>query len=487
MTSPIINVSLVDPGAVGIAADIRQKPIYAGVCSQGDNYTVQTFARPNDVTDTLGTGHLVDVLLAALASGAREVKAARLPVSAAGTIDIDESSPEELIIDSISGTPLHFLDGRVECTNGDGATAISSGALKIRYSLDDWGVPNVDRTWSQEVTVPAGGSVVLAEVGLTLNFDTAQTPALDAVAEFTVEPGHYSVTELGTSWTDALKSPVAGEYTYICYTGEPATASGANTLVGTMDSILNTFFSEGRIIGALCGSGLETDADVITAFGSTDADPPFISVGFGAAYRTNPRPTQGRGRIALREHEVASFRIAKSHVSTDPGRTASGSLRSVVGTDYDAALEGDALHDARIACLRTWEPHSRGLFIQRQRMLAPVDSNFRSWQHAAVMIVALRAAHRIAFQLVLEIFRRTSSGTIDPKDAEDIEKATEAEIDRVLSTPLNVRGQNGHISARSVTVDQSVLLPQIRADVRIRPLGYGEDIEFTLQYADEVA
>jgi hypothetical protein len=236
----------------------------------------------------------------------------------------------------------------------------------------------------------------------------------------------------------------------------------------------------------LQGGGLGTDADLITAIAGTSIEPPFLSLGYGAAYVTNPSNAVARGRLALREHEVAAARISSSLISTDTGRTASGPLARVVGTDYDAAVEGDALHDARVSVLRTWEPASQGIFVQRQLLLSSNVSNFIAWPHAAVMLVALAAAHRVAFRLVLEIFRRTSTGTMNPKDAADIDAAVEAELERVLLEPTNVRGNTGHVTALSATTSLTAALPAIEITIRISPLGYGEEISFTLQYADEV-
>jgi len=100
--------------------------------------------------------------------------------------------------------------------------------------------------------------------------------------------------------------------------------------------------------------------------------------------------------------------------------------------------------------------------------------------------VALRAAHRVAFRMVLELFRKTSTGTLDPKDAADIDSAVEAELERVLLQPTNVRGNQGHVSALGSETSLTTLLPAIAITIRIRPLGYAEFISFTLQYANEV-
>jgi hypothetical protein len=489
---PTISIGLVDPGSLGQPANTDQVPIYAGVAPQGTTYAVQTFGNVPDAEAEFGECHLVDVIAAAFADGADSVMAARLPLSTAGDDDWEpDTDGDELAIDSVSGTPYQFLRVRIECIDGDGATAVSAGTLSFRYSLDAWDIPFVNPTWSAATVVPASGALVLGNTGLTVNLDTAQTPAALDDTTFDTIPGHYSATEVA-AFRDYLKSPLAAGWSYVCYTGDAQTASAANTIAQAIDAQNAQLFAAAYFGSALFGTGLEDDTDVITAFASTAADPPFLSAGFGYGYKTNPRSQVGRGRIALREHEVASLRIANSLVSTDPGRTASGALSKIVGLSYDAALQGSALHNARISALRTWEPASKGVYIQRQRLLSDVASNFTTWQHAAVMVQALRAAHRVAFQLVLETLRRKSTGTLDDRDAVDIEEATQAEIVRTLGPsatagPLNVRGTPGHISAVGVSVSRIVLLPAVRVTIKIRPLGWAEDLTFTLEYADEVA
>lgn len=484
MGAPSITLDLIDPGSLGQPISTDQVPIYFGVASQGDLNTVQEFGNLNDVIAEYDHGHLVDVAEAAFAGGADSVKLCRLTTSVAGDIVGEDDTDATLLLTSVTGTPLNFLRVRIECVAG-GAGAISTGTRKIKYSLDAWDIPNIDPTFGADVTVPAGGSISLAGTGLTVVIETTQVPDVGDFIEFDVYAGHYGSTEIAAA-TTALQSPLAGDYTYAVYTGDAATAAAANTIANAIETQLSTLFSAARFIGALAGASRDTDTDVITAIAATAIDPPFLSLGYGAAYVTKSRAQQGRGRMSLREHEVAAIRIRQSLVSTDPGRVASGALGQVVGTDYDARLEGEALHDARVGTLRSWEPATKGLYITRQKMLADVNSNFVSWQLAAVMIVALRAAHKVGVQLILESLRRTSAGTLDPRDAADIERAMLGEIERVLLTPLNVRGTQGHISAASVSVSKTTPLPALSAAIRIRPLGWPDELTFTLEYADAV-
>jgi len=246
-------------------------------------------------------------------------------------------------------------------------------------------------------------------------------------------------------------------------------------------------FNAKRFMGAFCSAGYEGDSEAVTAFVNTVADPPFVTAGFGIAYMTNPRSAIGRGRMAIREHEAAAIRVARSLVSTDPGRTASGALKYAVGMSYDAAVEGDALHDARISALRSWEPIAKGVFIQRQRLLSQAGSDYVTWQHAAIMIAACYAAHSAGWLALLDTLRKTTTGTLDPSDAKAIEESVFAKIEATLITPDNVRGTQGHISAAGVTVSLTELLPALSMDIRLRAPEWPDDISITLRYANDVS
>lgn len=482
MTSPNITMVLIDPGAVGLPVNNAQIPIYVGVAASGDIGVVREFARRSQVVETYGHGHLVDVLTEALAAGATSVKACRVTASDATTPA--EDSDNTLVVTSITGEALNFLAVRIEVVSPS-AGAISAGAVYARYTLDNWDIPNVEPTYSDVFKVPVNGVIVLPNVGLTVTLDPAQIPDIGDAAEFSTVPGHYGATDIA-ALSEPLRSPLAGEYTYLVFTGDAETAAAANTCALSVISLLSGLFSKAYFVGALAGAGLEPDTSVITATVSSVADPPFLSMGYGASYTTNAAAEIARGRTALREHEAAAIRIAGSLISTDPGRVASGALKHVVGTDYDSALKGDALHDARISVLRTWEPATKGLYVKRQRLLSQSGSNFRSWQHAAVMITALRAAHRINVQLMLDNMRANADGTIDGRDAADVKASTEKELKRVLADEQNARGTRGHVSAYSATVDRVLQLPALRIDIRIRPLYAVEDLTVALQYASEV-
>lgn len=477
---PQIVLTVIDPGALALPANTDQKPIYAGVSESGTDYEIREFAREEDLLAYGGAGHNIDVAQAALQTST-SVKIMKLPRSTAGTFEA-LGTDDPLTAASFSGTPLQFLKGKIVVTVG--GTLVSGGAVKAKITLDDWDVPFVDASYGDEFTIAASGIVVLPNTGgCAVHITTSLTPGAGDSLSFVMTPGHYNSTAVGDC-LDPLLSPTSGEFTFVVFTGEAQTASAANTIAVAVASLKDSLYAKGRFYPMLCGTGLEDDVTTAAAFAATQTDPPFLSGGYGAGYRQSPRPTPTRGRFALREHELAAMRITAIKISTDPGRGASGALANVLGVDYDAAQAGSLLHDARIGTLRNWHPEADGYFITRQRMLAKSDSNFESWQFAAMMCFALRAVRHGLFLYQLETLRRTPTSTLDPRDAADIQATCESLIDQVLIVPENERGLPGHISARKVTVSLTTQFPQISVGVSIRPHGYSSDLRASLEYGN---
>jgi hypothetical protein len=478
MAGPSITLSLVDPGAAKNPVDSSQIPVYVDIAEGGSLTEVKTFTKSAAIETEYTRGVLVDAGKNHLAAGNNEVKLLRVAATTAGVASGADIGGA--LLSTVTGTPTQFLSVTIEIVTV-GAGAISGGDYVCRYSLDDWSIPNISKTWSPNVTVPASGAVPLSGTGLTANLVTAASPSALDTASFTTTPGEYDAAAITAARTQLIHA-TAGIFTFVCY-GEYSTAALANTAAAAVEAELLAMFGLAKFVGALSGGGLGADSTVVTAFASAESSPPFLSIGYGMVYVTNPTSQIARGRIGLRQHHVASAEIAGMLVSTDPARTANGALSRVVGTDYDAADEGDTLHDARISVMRTWLPASQGIFIQRQRLLSAAISNFTTWPHAAVMLEALKAAHRVAFLIVADTLRKNSDSTMDARDRKDLESACNAELKRVLLDPLNVRGNPGHVTTATAEVNSATLLPAVDIDIRLGSHEWPDDVTMTLQYA----
>lgn len=485
MPPPSISLALVNPGGSGAPPSIDQIPIYIGTAEAGTVGQVYTVGTAAGARAILTRGHLLKVVEAAFARGATSVTFIRETGSVtAVTSSVTQVGTGGTV--AISGTISEWLDCKIEMLTSGEDVGDSTGAT-FRYTLDNFADSGKDPTWSQAIAVPAGLAYTFPGTGMIATFDDDPTQLNAGVTySWTTRPPYYGATEIADV-TDAVQGPLVGDATFLVYTGQAATASAADTVVTAIASQIDALFSAAFFFGALSGGGRGTDAELITETATTVATVPFVGAMYGNAYVTNPVKQPGRGMIALGAHEVAAFRIAESKVSTPPGRTASGALPQVAGTDYDARIEGAALYNARLGALKTYQARlSGGVFIEDVRLLDSPVGDFESWPDAAVMITALRAVHPVAWLQISEIYRQNADLTMDARDRATLKSACDKALAETLLTPLNVRGFQGHVSAVNSIVSPTTQLPAIDVSIAIRRLGVGKDITFTLRYAGEV-
>lgn len=485
MSAPSISLALVNPGGSGAPPSIDQVPIFVGTAESGTVGTIYTVGTAKAARDILTRGHLLKVVEYAFARGAESVKFCRETGSvSAVTSSVSQVGSGGTV--AISGTISEELSCQIRITTGAGVGA-AAGVAKFQYTLDNFADSGVDPTWSDIITVPSGLAYTFPGTAMVATFDDDPTAiAAGDTFSWTTKPPHYGATEIADV-TESVQEPAAGDATFICYTGQPATASAANTVAAAVNSQIATLFAAAFFFGAVTGGGRGTAAELVTATASTVATVPFVGIVYGFGYVTNPVSQPGRGIVALCAQDIAAVRIMESKISTPPGRTASGALASVTGTDYDARLEGSALYDARLGALTTYQARlSGGVFVQDVRLLDAPTGDFQSWPDAAVMITALRAVHPVAWLQIQEIFRQNADLTMDARDRVTLKSACDRALSNTLLTPLNVRGFEGHVSAANSVVSKTTQLPAIQVDIAIRRLGVGKFITFSLRYAGEV-
>ncbi len=483
MASPRLRAFIRDPGELGLPVNIDQVPIFLGTASSGSIAAAKSFGNLAAVEAEYGMGTLVDVASDFFALGGTTFYALRLTGSVAGAASaiVQSGSGADLLL--TGSTHHHDLSVRVVAqTTG----TVSGGAQTIVYSLDAWTIEGLEPTYSQPVTLPANGTITIPGTGLTLIFNAAESMAAGEVYTFTTSAPYYSATEVAVA-TPLVQTPTAGAWTYAVYCGDHATsASAANTVGAAIEAQCTTLFSKLKPSGFLMGASKDTPANVLTAFASSAFDPPFGSVGYGGFFAVNSKSTAGRGFLRLREHEMAGARIAFLPISTDPGSLGEPALKRIVGLDYDQRVEGDSLHDARIAIGRTFDPAiAQGVYINRQRLLAATGSDFVSWQAAATMIAVLRRNIAVSIRYLLQGLRQNADLTMNTSDVAIIEGDLARDNDNNFMIPLNGRGIPGHVSAIKSTVSTTTQLPSVDITTRVRPLGYPTDITLTTMFARE--
>lgn len=486
MASPRIRFYLRDPGDIAAAIENEQLPFFLGTSSTGSVAVAKSFGSLEDVETEYTMGTLVDIAALFFALGGTTFRCLRLTSSVAGALrgSIAQSGTGA---DLLLTNSVHHHDTQVKVealSTGD----VDTGTQLIRYTLADWTIEGIQPTYSEPVTLPASGIYPIPNTGIILNFNDAEAMAEGETYTFATDAPYYTATEVAVA-TPILQTPAAGDFTCLVYCGDHATdAAAANTVGVAIEAQCLALFNAFKFTGfAHGGSKDATPADVVTNTVSTAYDPPFGTVGYGGFYVVNPRPEIGRAIMRIREHEVFALLLPAMKISTDPARVASGALPLVVGLDYDKRTQGDSLHDARISIGRTFNPPAQeGVFINRQRLLSASNSDFTTWPHAAVMIAALRAMYPVVNLYLVEGLRQTATSTMDPRDIALMREDCNRALTAALVTPDNVRGIQGHVSEASATISATVQLPAVGGTIRIRPLNYATDIEFTFMFAGEV-
>lgn len=487
MALPKQTITVLDPG-LGLVAASPDSPLYVGVSTSGTANVLYSFSRLNDIRSTLGYGELAEDVSKALQTRGGPVLAMRTAGSV-GASSSTVSGPTGAGAAggtgglTITGTPRGKFAGRVEITK-----AGPNGTGEFRYTLDYFDPDKVSPTWSPTRVIPAGGTFVAGDSGLSFVFDDTGTLAgdltfaLGAVYTFSTDPAKANSTDLGTAASALLALTqvqfplVVLSQTHVLETD----ASGmAAALSGHLTSLSNGFRYARGIVDA--GSG-DTSANVLAEAANWQSRR--INPWYGHAISTVALPYEGYSKRRSGCYSSGSARAARELISTDLARFASGALEDVLNISFDG-YNDETLDAAGIATLRTW-PGVSGYYVAKARLKAPLGSDFTDLHLGRIMDVACRTVYEAQLPFVAEGFRTTSTGAIDPLEKADVETVVNRALVDKLRRPKNARGREGHVSAVRYTVDPVHNLNttgQILSTIAIRPLGYANEIVTQIGYS----
>lgn len=367
------------------------------------------------------------------------------------------------------------------------------GEAMFRYSCDTYsGDTAAERTYSENLYVPAGGTFAVPGLGVTLAFDDTPTEFVEGdtyVCE--LEAACSNSTNMGTAFTAITASPVEWDWCVFC-TGKGNGNATAHALLGVaLQAQLNTLANAGRPArGMIASSHEDTAADVVAAWDDVSAIR--LLVAHGQVRRATTKPFSGWAFPVTNAVGVFAARAAKSLPSTDPKRVKSGPLAEVVKIFHDEMLSPSACDDVKVSTLRTYRQRD-GFFITQARLKSPDGSDFNLWPRGLVMDIACKTAHA---KLEEEIGRgcRTQDrtinnvtyvGTIDDRDATTIEDRVAEALSARLMAPLNAEGFEGHVTDirfRIIRTNNFLSTGIVIAEVAIKPLGYIDYITTTFGF-----
>jgi hypothetical protein len=470
---------------LGLSAAVVSKPLILGCSSSGTTNARTEVSQPQAVVDAFGEGPMPEAACRVLQIAGGPVDVIRANGSVAGVAGavtkVAAGSSTGTI--TVAGAPYDAYQPMVIIT-GSGTL----GAGTFIYSLDGQDASDVDahNTWSETLTIPAGGTYAIPRTNLTLTFVPGAGPVFFELGDqhwFECTAPHYNSTDLAAAMTAVLASP--GDFAWILFTGRDTSAANGATAFATIDTHLTALENQYRYVRGIMDSGDDTVANVQTAYAAVSDKR--ITVCYGLVDLPSAKPFAGWGVPGQLVTVALAQRVGLTLLSEDPGRFASGSITGAVNPSHDEFLTG-GLDNHKITTVRTYVK-AQGLYFTNGWLKSAAGSDYRYWQHGRVMDATCNEVYLQQLKMIAAEPRTNPDGTIFENDARSFEQMVTDGLTAILTAPRNRSGKRGHVSEFSYAIDRSIDLlttQSIESNVAVRPLGYPKFINTTLGFAKEV-
>ena len=442
----------ISDGNLQIPSTPQEIPLYIGVSSAGTVATLYYETNGNTALSHLGYGPLTDDGLPGLeAAGAAFFL--KLTGSVAAVLGAVTATRVGTSVGTITLTGTAYRDYRLRVVITATTAALGSG--KFKFSLDN------GNTYSEELTIPSGGTYTIPNSGVILTFNLqAGTPDFEVgdVHTSTCTCAHWNTTNLAAGITALLASPLltGRKIRKVFFTGIPATASAAATNAAAIATHMSTLQGLDHFARAMmdCGS-LDTAAGVLTDYVAAFSDSRVFPV-WGRCERTAALPTAGYGLPMVSPVGAAALRAIEAEISENLGRVKSGPLRGVKSTtlEHDENISASFAADNKINTLRTHRNKSGGAYLTNAFLKSPAGSDFKYWDYGVTLDTAAQAIKQAADNWLLEKLRAMTDGTgnLNPVDAERVKQSVEGPLASVINKPT-ISGLDSHVSAQELVVE----------------------------------
>lgn len=454
---PSATEELIDPG-LGVGEAAGTLYIFVGVCSAGPVDTLQWFSSPAKLSQERGVGPVVEAASYILNNVGGPVGVVRVDASvAAANGAITKSSTGPTITVNSVATLDAFV--RVVITLGG-----ALGTARFKYCLDGFsGDSESDRTYSEELVVPAGGTFAIPGLGTTITFPSG-TYVLGENYTWSASCAGFNSTDLADAFASIAASTTEWRGAIVITSAGCGNATAHATLAAALQSQLNTLaagseYRRGMIMAT--ADLTDTAATVNTAFASLVA--PRLCIPFGTFRRISKVPFVGHAAPRRPAIDAFALRAAGSKPSTDLKRVRGnglkdgGALPDVLRLFNDERVDATNLDSIKISTLRTWKGRP-GFYITQARLKSATGSDFTHWHRGVVMDIACEVTHAKQVEFVGSGFRVNSdgTGTIYGPDAIQLEEEVKAELAARLLQPTSAEGTPGYVSGIAYAVDRTV-------------------------------
>ncbi len=433
-------------GGLGLIESGAVLPLVVGVTS-GGTPGLYWYSDPNKLVTDLGDGPAVEIALPALDrnGGVGVLKTAASTAASSSTVTVVRTGTSTGTI-TLAGSARNAYRAIVSIF-----AAGTVGVGKFQYSLDG------GYSYSEPITIPAGGSFTIPRTGITATFVAGGGPAFFDVGDvhsWTSTPAHYTTTDLGTAITTLIQNIGSRKLKQVYWAGQASSGASAATLAAVIATHMQTLATRNFFCRAIMDGGNDTAANVQTAFASFVDDR--VSVVYGQAdIATLNSGVVGFGVPRVPAMNAVAERVAGSSMSENAGRVASGGLRVRAITHDEAALLAFSEAD-RITTLRTFVGgQNAGFYVLNHYLKSALASDFKYYDWGRVIDVLCDTVIEGQNPWILAKLKSLADGTghIDPLEAERIESMVKAGIKSTLVDPPNIEGSNGHVAAVDYNVD----------------------------------
>lgn len=471
-------------GGIGLPSDGTIYPLVIGVCSGGTANTLYFSTNQNALNDLLLEGPGVELALPMIRArgGVLLLKPAASTAGAAGAVTkVTKSTSTGTVTVAGAAYDAYQVLAPITFTG-------ALGVARFKFTLD---ALSASPSYSEEITVPSGGTYVIPSTNLTLTFVPGAGPILFEAGDthaFACTAPQYTTSDLATAITALLAA--LGSYIIedVYFSHRPVSAAAGATLAAAISTHMSSLEARRRWARAMIDVGADTSANVLTSFGSYASTR--VGVAWGTADIPTLNPHAGWGTPRQSAAFALSERAAGADLSENLGRVASGLLR-VTAIQNDEGSNQQFIESHKINTLRTYDG-TNGFFSTNGYLKSPAGSDFLYWDWGRVVDRACRIVYREQQKWMLKKVRTLTDGTgsMDPRDAARIQAAVRSALKDELLDPINIEGRPGHVVDLEYVVDltNNVLKTRnVNSTLRMVPLppieGFTTDIGLTTSLA----
>lgn len=461
MALPEVTITVVD-GQLGLSGEnIDGIHVTLGVCSAGIPNTFYSFSSSSDVPKALGRGPLVEALAYKLDLAGGPQYAVPITASVAGTSTVPVAEGVGAPAVTLTGAPFDAFEGSVRIVS-DGTL----GNATFQFALDG-------TSWSEIITTAA--TYAVPDSGLVLNFAAGTYTTAHSYSWTSTAP-YYNLVNLNAAFAALLADNRKWRFVHVL--GAGATAADTAAVCAALQAHMEAARAQHRFVSAIAEAAPDTASNLIAAFASVAAGRVMLVVGQA------PHISRVSGQIFTRPH---SWGVAMRAAWV--GQKATVGIASHLGRVLDGPISGylqeldpdefksPGLDAQRFTTLRTIVGKP-GVYVTRGRTLAPFGSDFMYWENLQVINKACTIVRDVMLNYLNDEVSVKEDGTIGEGEAQKIENAC---LSRLTAEMVAVR----NVTAAFAVVNRGINIVSTRklmVAVKVRPLGYAEDISVEIGF-----